>query len=84
MHTKYPTLFKQTKSNKENKNKDNERYNNWIYSLAEAKIAGTIKEIEKLSIWELCDVLQYQVKQIDKERDKLEAEKRKNKIKKRR
>jgi len=45
-------------------------------------MAGPIREVEKLSIWDLCEILNHQAKVADMQKERLEKEKNKRKNKK--
>lgn len=81
INNKFPTLF--TKKKKERKTNESAVFNSWIYIIADSQIAGTVQEIERLSIWKLLELLEFLVDKNNKEREKFEKIKEKNKTKKR-
>lgn len=47
--------------------------------MAQQGIAGSKSEVERLTAWEMCEILSYTAKQIDKEKELAAKSKLKNK-----
>ena len=81
---KFPNLFKRPRKEQTedlDKKKVAKVFNNWLYTIAEDGIAGDLEKVGKLSIWEVCDILNYKAQKTDKERQA--ADKHKIRSKKR-
>lgn len=69
---KFPKLFEGGGTSKN-------KYNVWIFTVAESNLAGDIEKVQKISIWKLCEILNYLVIKRDAEREQYKKQNKKKK-----
>ena len=76
---RFKNLFRKRAEKEKAIYKKNTEYVNWLYIIVKEGMVRDIEKVEKMSIWKVCEILDYLALENDKQNEFLEKQKIKHK-----